>query len=250
MITGLCVGIILAVARAHAVGLSRIAVIECASYIVVGWAIGGKLLYVLSHTGLIHFGTGGINELARQGFALYGGFIGVIFGCIWYSRKAKISAWRLLDLFLPGVIIAQGIGKLGCHFNGCCLGYPESWGIIVPGTGDGILRVPVQLLESGGYLAIGFLAIFLWSARSTSEGNVAYRCIVASCVWRFIVGFWRVDASPWPMFGTWSFQVANALTCIPIILVTWIAWQQIARKHNENIIEIYKSSASVINVYQ
>jgi len=42
-----------------------------------------------------------------------------------YARKYKLSVLRLADTFAPSLILAYGIGRLGCHFSG-----DGDWGII------------------------------------------------------------------------------------------------------------------------
>jgi len=58
------------------------------------------------------------------GLAIYGGLIGGGIALIWYTKKHKISTLRFMDALSPGVMLAYGIGRIGCHVSG-----DGDWGI-------------------------------------------------------------------------------------------------------------------------
>lgn len=59
------------------------------------------------------------------GLAIYGGLIfGFLFVSI-YLRRKNIPVVHVLDAVAPALIIAYGIGRLGCHFSG-----DGDWGIV------------------------------------------------------------------------------------------------------------------------
>ncbi|MBK8491539.1 MAG: prolipoprotein diacylglyceryl transferase [Saprospirales bacterium] len=59
-----------------------------------------------------------------SGLAIYGGLIGGFLGVSWYLRQHKIPFWPVADAVAPALMIAYGIGRLGCHFSG-----DGDWGI-------------------------------------------------------------------------------------------------------------------------
>lgn len=59
-----------------------------------------------------------------SGLAIYGGLIGGFLGVYWYLHKHKIPFWPVADAVAPALMIAYGIGRLGCHFSG-----DGDWGI-------------------------------------------------------------------------------------------------------------------------
>lgn len=67
--------------------------------------------------------------LSGSGLAIYGGLIGGFIGVYLYLRSKKIPLIPVLDAVAPALIIAYGIGRLGCHFSG-----DGDWGIPVSGT--------------------------------------------------------------------------------------------------------------------
>lgn len=61
------------------------------------------------------------------GLAIYGGLIGGGIALIVYTRMNKISPLHFMDALCPGVMLAYGIGRIGCHVSG-----DGDWGIANP----------------------------------------------------------------------------------------------------------------------
>jgi len=82
---------------------------------------------------------------------------------VWlYGKRHKIGFYYLLDIVVPGVVLGQAIGRIGCLFSGCCYGIETSgtWGVVTrfaPG-----LRHPYQLYESAADFLIFFLLLRLF----------------------------------------------------------------------------------------
>ncbi len=64
------------------------------------------------------------NLLSSSGLTFYGGLITAAAMIYYYSRKHKIGFDHLCDAIAPGLMLAYGIGRLGCHFSG-----DGDWGI-------------------------------------------------------------------------------------------------------------------------
>jgi len=63
--------------------------------------------------------------LSFSGLTFYGGFIFGTLAVILYGKKYNIKIRTLADTFAPSLILAYGIGRMGCHFSG-----DGDWGII------------------------------------------------------------------------------------------------------------------------
>lgn len=59
-----------------------------------------------------------------SGLAIYGGLIGGFFGVKWYLNKHRIHFWHTADAVAPALIIAYGVGRIGCQLSG-----DGDWGI-------------------------------------------------------------------------------------------------------------------------
>ena len=62
--------------------------------------------------------------ISSGGFSFYGGLIMAPIFVIWYLRKHKVSASVFADSLAPGLMLAYGIGRIGCHLAG-----DGDWGI-------------------------------------------------------------------------------------------------------------------------
>lgn len=65
------------------------------------------------------------NLLSTSGLTFYGGLIGGFLGVWWYVRKHKFPLIHIADSVAPGLILAYGIGRIGCMLAG-----DGDWGIM------------------------------------------------------------------------------------------------------------------------
>ncbi len=64
--------------------------------------------------------------LSAGGLTFYGGLIFGIIAVLWYTRKKKIPFTRMMDVAAPAVMLAYGIGRIGCMASGDgCWGIPN-----------------------------------------------------------------------------------------------------------------------------
>lgn len=85
--------------------------------------IGAKLFHNLEN--LDQFMADPIGQLISfSGLTFYGGLIAGAISVIWYTRKYKINILQLIDATAPSLMIAYGIGRIGCQMSG-----DGDWGI-------------------------------------------------------------------------------------------------------------------------
>ncbi len=60
-----------------------------------------------------------------SGMAFFGGLIGGFLFIFWYCKRKKIAVIHIMDAAAPALILAYGVGRLGCHFSG-----DGDWGIV------------------------------------------------------------------------------------------------------------------------
>lgn len=79
---------------------------------------------------------------SSSGLTFYGGLIVASISLYFYARKHKIPFKHLCDAAAPGLILAYGLGRLGCHFAG-----DGDWGIFNSAyisNPDGTLRLAAE----------------------------------------------------------------------------------------------------------
>ncbi len=59
-----------------------------------------------------------------SGLTIYGGLIVAAAAILWYAHKKGVDKARLADAVAPGLILAYGIGRIGCYLSG-----DGDWGV-------------------------------------------------------------------------------------------------------------------------
>ncbi|MEZ5921267.1 MAG: prolipoprotein diacylglyceryl transferase [Parvularculaceae bacterium] len=89
--------------------------------------------------------------LWRGGMSFHGGIIGVTIAGVLYSRRHKIDALSLGDLFASAAPIGLFFGRIANFINGELYGRPwdGAWAMIFPADPQQLPRHPSQLYEAG-----------------------------------------------------------------------------------------------------
>jgi len=89
----------------------------------VSGIIGAKVFHNLENMGA--FIADPIGQLmAFSGLTFYGGLIAGAFSVVWYTRRYKINILHLIDAAAPALMLAYGVGRIGCQMSG-----DGDWGI-------------------------------------------------------------------------------------------------------------------------
>jgi phosphatidylglycerol:prolipoprotein diacylglycerol transferase len=90
----------------------------------VAGILGAKIFHNLEN--LNDFAVDPIGALfSFSGLTFYGGLIVAAFAVLWYTNKNGINWKHMIDAAAPGLILAYGIGRIGCHLSG-----DGDWGIV------------------------------------------------------------------------------------------------------------------------
>lgn len=127
----------------------------------IGIILGGRLGYVLFYKPETLFTPLEILKLWEGGMSLHGGFLGVILGLWYFSKKNGLNLLRVCDYVAVATPFGLFFGRLANFVNGELWGRPTDlpWGIVFPGAGPEP-RHPSQLYEAG--IEGIFMFIVLW----------------------------------------------------------------------------------------
>ena len=133
----------------------------------------------------------------RNGFVVYGGIIGGIVASWIYLRVKKRSFLDYFDIVMPSVALAQGFGRLGCFFAGCCYGRETDSPFHIVFTHsdfapNGVWLIPTQLMSSAGDFLIALFLIW-FSTRNPKKGRVGALYLILYGCGRFVIEFFRGD---------------------------------------------------------
>lgn len=170
-------------------------VISC---LIFGYA-ASKLLYMLTILPEIMANPEQILQHLSGGWVVFGGILGGILGGYLYCRWQKLSVLDYFDTALPAVALAQGFGRIGCFFAGCCYGAPtDSWiGITFTNSDfapNGIPLIPTQLISSALDFLLFFFLIWYDKNKQKRSGETTILYLILYSAGRFVLEFFRGDA--------------------------------------------------------
>ena len=171
--------------------------------IIIG-IIGARLYYVLFNFSYYLDNPVEIFQIWNGGLAIHGGIIAGLLFIIYYCKKHEVNLWKMLDIIVVGLIIAQAIGRWGNFFNSEAYGpittaaHLKSLGIpqfIIDGMYIlGEYRQPTFFYESVWCL-FGFLAmLIIRQYKYLKIGQLTSFYLVWYGIIRFIIEAMRTDS--------------------------------------------------------
>lgn len=161
--------------------------------------IGARLYYVLmSWEQFAHQPLSAL-YVWQGGLGIYGGVIGGAVGVLICARRKKLSFWTLADLIVPGLLLAQAVGRWGNYFN------MEAYGIRIEDTRLQFFPAAVWIPAEGAWHAAtffyesiwnltGFAALWLLRKTQKERGNVFAWYLLIYGSGRFIIEQLRMDS--------------------------------------------------------
>ena len=117
----IALGIVLALTWAcreeKRVGLPQDTMLDLALCLVPAGIVGARLYYVAFAWDTFADDPISILYIWQGGLAIYGGLIGGAAAAVLFCKKRKLSLPRVLDCIVPGLALAQAIGRWGNYFN-------------------------------------------------------------------------------------------------------------------------------------
>ncbi len=153
---------------------------SCAMWGVAAGIVGARLYHVVTSWNEVPDEWWGVFAVWKGGLGIWGGVAaGVVTGAI-VARRAGANIPLLADAVGPGILLAQGIGRLGNYFNQELYGQPTDlpWGLEIdaaqrePAYEQFATFHPIFLYEII-WDVIGVLAL-LWLGRRLRPGGVFF----------------------------------------------------------------------------
>ncbi len=170
------------------------------------------------------------------GLGIPGGIIGGGIALYFYARHRKQSFLVWADIAVPGVALAQAIGRWGNFFNQELYGKPSTlpWAIYidpshrVPGYQDFSTFQPLFLYESLWNLLNMVFLLFMSRkyGNKLKDGDILLMYLIGYPIGRFFLEFVRLDS---PRFGTINFNQMVMLV-VALLSAFLLFWRH--RKHN------------------
>lgn len=206
---GMIIGLLLIQKEGERKLLDKDKLMDLGIFTVLFGIIGARLGYILffnfdyylnNPSEILRFSQGG---LSIQGAILVGGAAAFLI-----MRRKNLPVWKTADAIVPGVILGQAIGRVGCDVFGIPMSRNWPWGVMV----NGELLHPAQLYE----VALNYiLFLFIWRKRKTAkfDGELFFIYIIGFAINRFIVEFFRTNPQ-----GLGPLSIAHVLSLVIIAL--------------------------------
>ncbi|MYH67385.1 MAG: prolipoprotein diacylglyceryl transferase [Dehalococcoidia bacterium] len=198
---GIICGVTLSVYLARVDGVPSDVGQEIALVSVVSAIVGARLFFVFEHWDRFENDLAAIvTDITEGGITLYGGLIGGVLGGVIYGAFHRWPIGICLDAAAPGMILGQGLGRIGDLINGEHLAtasdLPWAFVYVHPNT----LAELGQSVHpaAGGYELVGdfvILAVLLFVARRFIKvpGWTFCSYMVMYSVMRFGLSEFRID---------------------------------------------------------
>ena len=176
--------------------------------------IGARLYYVAFEYKNYHSFIDVIN-IRNGGMAIHGGLIGGLLTAYIFTKVKKINFFEYIDVIMPGIILAQAIGRWGNFINGEAHGTTTSsifrMGIIENGI---YMEVhPTFLYESICTLIIFFILMYVRNHRKY-KGQLTIIYLLLYSLIRIIIEGLRTDSL---MIG--NIRISQLISIIIFIVV-------------------------------
>jgi prolipoprotein diacylglyceryl transferase len=200
-------------------------VINLALIVIPLGAIGARLYHVIDQWD--YYMQNPEMIIGGQGLGIFGAIIGGALGLIIYTRWKKLSTLRWMDIVVPGLILAQAIGRWGNFFNQELYGYPTNlpWGIYIdlshrlPGYESFSHFHPLFLYESLWNL-LGFTVLMVAGRKFSSrlrDGDIFLLYVIHYSIGRFFLEGLKIDV--WTLGGIPTARWITGLAVVAAISV-------------------------------
>lgn len=153
--------------------------------------LGARFWYVIFEWDYYGANPSQILNFRAGGLAIHGGILFGSIALLIYARYKQIPILDLMDVMVPSLVLAQGIGRWGNFANSEAHGGPTDlpWGIII----DGVKVHPTFLYESLGDILI-FLFLIYYRKRNPAKGKQTAIYFMAYGILRYFVEGLRTDS--------------------------------------------------------
>jgi len=197
VVTAMSVGIWVALREAKRRGLSEYQFADAIPWVIVGGLIGARLFHVIDHWP-DEYAANPLRALYvwEGGLAIWGGVIGGLTALALFAWRRALSLGVLLDTAVPGLVLAQAIGRIACVITGDAVGKPTSgpFGLAYSNPGAMVPQLGVYYAPTPIYEIILNLTIFavVWRLRKRPlpDGALFLIYLVLYSVGRFVITFW------------------------------------------------------------
>ncbi len=181
--------------------LPRSKMLDLAFLMLVAAVVGSRFAFIAVEWEFFRDNPGEIYKVWEGGLVFYGGLLACIPTAWIFLKRNRLSFWKVADVFMPGVALGHGLGRVGCFLAGCCYGRqcdPRAWyAVTFPGAPGGLAPAgvalyPTQLIEAFAEFLI-FLILALLSRKKAFDGQILLLYLIFYSLLRGLIEMLRGD---------------------------------------------------------
>ena len=173
-------------------------------WVMAGGILGARVLYVIVHwkKDFAH-DPWLVFQIWKGGLVYYGGFLGAFLMGYLFTRRHKLDYITLGDVCLPGAMLGQAIGRIGCFLVGDDYGREAPglpWAVTFPDIEESLLPQPLRgqpLHPTQLYMLLQSLLIFfilsMVARHRKFRGQVFFLALMLYPIGRSICEVYRGD---------------------------------------------------------
>lgn len=222
IVSGAALAIFLACREERRLGLEKDTIIDLSLILLPCGIVGARIYYVIFSWEQFRDDLVSVLRIWEGGLAIYGGIIAGLAALLLFSRFRRLSPLLLCDIIVPGLALAQSIGRWGNYFN------IEAYGLQVTDSALCLFPLAVQVPAAGNswHLAtfffeslwdfLVFLYLFLSRKKlSAFRGSIFYRYLFLYAAGRLMIEELRLDS----LYASSSIRISQLLSVLVCIFV-------------------------------
>lgn len=194
---------------------------------VVSGIIGARILFVVLKWSEFSSNWLNIINLQNGGLSIHGAILGGIIAILIYAKIHKLPILKILDIFVPALLLGQAIGRFGNFFNQEAFGAPTNlpWKMFIKeefrpvGLENFEFFHPTFLYSIISLLVI-LIIILLLERKKMFDGAITLAYFSFYSVMRFVIEFFRIDNDHWGLLtvAQWGSLIIIIVALIVLIL--------------------------------
>ena len=234
LLTGMIIAMFMFIKEGKRFNIPKDFTFNLAFWVIIIGIISARLYYCIFNFSLYKDNLLDIFKIWEGGLAIHGGLIGGFITLFIYTKKYSVNTYKITDMAVVPLLLAQDIGRWGNFFNSVAHGVattyyhlkelhiPEK---IIEGMKIGNVYYHPTFFYESLYCLIGFIILlFVRRYRYLKRGQLTCIYLMYYSVGRFFIESLRTDSL---MFG--GFRVAQIISVL-LFVIGLIAFMILGRK--------------------
>lgn len=235
MALGMAVGVFIAHRRYSRAHDGSTAILDMFLPTIIAGIIGARVYHLFTGYDWDHEGLAGVIKLRNGGLSIWGAVFAGALAVFIQARMKKISFLEVGDAAVPGLLVAQAIGRIGNYFNQELYGRPLNapWALRVDefyrplGLENTATYHPTFLYEALWCLALaGIIILCEKKLSSWSRGQSIALYIAGYCAGRCLFEYLRIDEAS-KIFGIRFNFLLSVILCV--LGVVWFVYLEVTK---------------------